>query len=79
MSNKSSILDLRDIKRNDRFIQYGLIAAKMAIEDAGIAEISDEDKLKAGVSVGSGIGGLETIYEGGQHAHYSRTRYIQNP
>ncbi len=62
--NESSFLELRDIKRNDRFIQYGLIAAKMAIEDAGIAEISDEDKLKAGVSVGSGIGGLETIYEG---------------
>ncbi len=62
--NESSFLELRDINRNDRFIQYGLIAAKMAIEDAGIDSISDEDKLKAGVSVGSGIGGLETIYEG---------------
>ncbi len=62
--NKSSILETRDIKRNDRFIQYGLIAAKMAIDDAGLENISEENKLKIGVSVGSGIGGLETIYEG---------------
>ncbi len=62
--NKSSLLNSRDIKRNDRFIQYGLIAANMAIEDAGLKDINDEDKLRIGVSVGSGIGGLETIYEG---------------
>ena len=57
-------LEIKDIKRNDRFIQYGIAAAKMAIEDAGLEEINEEDKLKIGVSVGSGIGGLETIYEG---------------
>ncbi len=62
--NKSSFLELRDIKRNDRFIQYGLISAQMAIEDAGLNNLTDAQKLKVGVSVGSGIGGLETIYEG---------------
>ncbi len=62
--NQSSILDTRDIKRNDRFIQYGLVAASMAIEDAGLNQISDKEKLRVGVSVGSGIGGLETIYDG---------------
>ena len=62
--NKSSILELRDINRNDRFIQYGLIAAKMAIDDAGFSDLNEEEKLRIGVSVGSGIGGLETIYEG---------------
>ena len=62
--NKSSILELRDINRNDRFIQYGLIAAKMAIDDAGFNDLNEEEKLRIGVSVGSGIGGLETIYEG---------------
>ena len=62
--NESSYLELRDINRNDRFIQYGLVAARMAIEDAGLISTSDEDKLRIGVSVGSGIGGLETIYEG---------------
>jgi len=60
----SSHLDQREIKRNDRFIQYGIVAAKMAVQDAGIQDLSDEDKLKTGVIVGSGIGGLETIYNG---------------
>ena len=62
--NISQSLEQREIKRNDRFIQYGLVAAKMAIEDAGLENLSDKDKLRIGVSVGSGIGGLETIYEG---------------
>ena len=62
--NKSQALEAREIKRNDRFIQYGLIASKMAIEDAGLENLKDEEKLRVGVSVGSGIGGLETIYEG---------------
>ena len=62
--NEHSYLELRDIKRNDRFIQYGLIASNMAIKDAGLNNLSDKDKIRVGVSVGSGIGGLETIYEG---------------
>ncbi len=62
--NEKSFLDQRDINRNDRFIQYGLVAAEMAIEDAGLKNINENDKLRVGVSVGSGIGGLETIYEG---------------
>ena len=62
--DRSIHLDLKDIKRNDRFIQYGIAAAKMAIEDSGLADLDDNEKLKVGVSVGSGIGGLETIYEG---------------
>ena len=62
--NKSSILEVRDINRNDRFIQYGIVAAKMAIDDSDLNNISDEEKFRVGVSVGSGIGGLETIYEG---------------
>ena len=62
--NRSNHLETRDLKRNDRFIQYGLVAAKMAVEDAGIDQLNEEEKLKVGVSVGSGIGGLETIYDG---------------
>ena len=60
----TSHLDSREIKRNDRFIQYGIVAAKMAVEDAGIQNLSEEDKLNTGVIAGSGIGGLETIYNG---------------
>ena len=57
-------MEPKQLKRNDRFIQYGLLAAQMAIEDAGLINLTEEEKLKVGVSVGSGIGGLETIYNG---------------
>ena len=62
--NRDNLIEIKDIKRNDRFIQYGLAASKMAIEDAFLNDLSDEEKLKVGVSVGSGIGGLETISNG---------------
>ena len=52
----------KDIKKIDRFILYGLAASEEAIKDSGINELSDEEKLKIGVTIGSGIGGLETIY-----------------
>ena len=45
----------------DPFIVYGIDAAGQALEDAGLAEMSDEMKLRAGCSIGSGIGGLPGI------------------
>ena len=57
-------MSAKEIKRNDRFIQYGLIAAHMAVQDAGLNNLTPEEKLSIGVTVGSGIGGLETIYKG---------------
>ena len=62
--DRRKFLETREINRNDRFIQYGLIASKMAVEDAGLMTLDDKSKLRVGVSVGSGIGGLETIYNG---------------
>ena len=57
-------LDKKEINRNDRFIQYGIVAANEAIKDSNLSSLNEEQKLKVGVSVGSGIGGLETIYNG---------------
>jgi 3-oxoacyl-[acyl-carrier-protein] synthase II len=54
-------LEKKKINRNDRFIQYGMIAADFAIKDSGIDNFNEQQKLRIGVSVGSGIGGLETI------------------
>ena len=62
--DRLKFMEVRDINRNDRFIQYGLIASKMAVEDAGISNLTYDEKLRVGVTVGSGIGGLETIYNG---------------
>ena len=45
----------------DPFIVFGLDAAGQAIEDAGLTDMPDAMKLRAGVSIGSGIGGLPGI------------------
>ena len=45
----------------DPFIIYGLDAAGQALEDAGLAEMDEAMRLRAGVSIGSGIGGLPGI------------------
>ena len=57
-----NIVSSRDLRKIDRFIALGLIAADEAIKDSGF--VSDENSsLNSGVMVGSGIGGLDTIYK----------------
>ncbi|MCX5806668.1 MAG: beta-ketoacyl-ACP synthase II [Proteobacteria bacterium] len=50
----------KEIKRIDLFIQYALAASKIAMEDAGL-DMDKEDAERAGVVVGTGLGGLPTI------------------
>lgn len=45
----------------DPFIIYGIDAAGQALEDSGLTEMSEEERYRAGVSIGSGIGGLPGI------------------
>ena len=45
----------------DPFIIYGIDAAGQALEDAGLTELTDDQKLRAGCSIGAGIGGLPGI------------------
>jgi 3-oxoacyl-[acyl-carrier-protein] synthase II len=45
----------------DPFIVYGIDAAGQALEDAGLTEMTEEERYRAGVSIGSGIGGLPGI------------------
>ena len=69
-SNEENYLNLekyfsnREINRNDRFILYGLAAAEQAIKDSGFDNKNESLMLKSGVTIGSGIGGLETIFNG---------------
>ena len=56
------IISLRDQRKIDRFITLGLIAADEAIKDSGFIS-EEENSLRSGVMVGSGIGGLDTIYK----------------
>jgi 3-oxoacyl-[acyl-carrier-protein] synthase II len=50
----------KDARRMGEFIHYGIAAASQAISDAGL-EISEADAARAGVAIGSGIGGLKGI------------------
>jgi len=56
----SDYMDPKEARRNDRYAQFAVGAAKLAVEDAGI-DIDSCDKSRVGVLVGSGIGGLGTI------------------
>ncbi|MEO8207113.1 MAG: beta-ketoacyl-ACP synthase II [Chthoniobacterales bacterium] len=52
--------DAKSIKRSDRFMQFALAAAKMAMDDCGI-DLESTDRDRFGVSIGTGIGGLESV------------------
>ena len=56
------IVSPREQRKIDRFITLGLIAAHEAFLDSGF-EVNEENSLRSGVMVGSGIGGLDTIYK----------------
>ena len=53
----SGWLEPKEAKRWDRFCQFGVVAAKQAVADAGLA-IDDRNTHRVGVSIGSGVGGL---------------------
>ena len=55
-------MSMRDARRMDRFMHYGIAAAIDAVKDAGL-EVTEENGHRIGVSMGAGIGGLATIEE----------------
>ncbi|MFC5532393.1 beta-ketoacyl-ACP synthase II [Cohnella yongneupensis] len=56
----SVYIDKKDLRKMDRFVQFGVAASKMAVQDAGLVIGENADPEKVGVVVGSGIGGLGT-------------------
>ena len=62
-----SVMPAKEARRVDAFIQYAIAAADQALADAGL-DLQALDLTRAGVAVGSGIGGLTSIEEG--HASY---------
>ena len=58
--NAEDYIDKKEVKKMDLFIQYGLAAAEMALNDSGL-EITEENAERVGVLVGSGLGGLPAI------------------
>ncbi len=62
--NPEDYIELKEIKKMERFIHFSVAAASMAVNDAGL-KITDKTADRTGVIVGSGIGGLHAI----EHYH----------
>jgi len=56
----SRYISVKDARKMAAFIHYGIAAASQAMEDSGI-EITEENAIRAGLAIGSGIGGLHGI------------------
>lgn len=56
----SGYLPPKEARRMDGFMQFGLVAGIQAMRDSGL-EVTDENRDRIGVAVGSGIGGIVTI------------------
>src|SRR6185437_10902800 len=56
-------MDVKEQRKVDPFIVYGMAAATQAIADAGVAPKTDAERERIGVMIGSGIGGIEGIYD----------------
>ncbi|OGW94780.1 MAG: beta-ketoacyl-[acyl-carrier-protein] synthase II [Omnitrophica bacterium RIFCSPLOWO2_01_FULL_45_24] len=63
----SLYLSAKELKRMDRFVQFAVVGAKMAVSDAKI-HLDKEDRNRFGAIVGSGIGGLHTVES--EHRQY---------
>lgn len=61
--NPDDWMEPKEQRKVDDFIIYGMTAAVQAVRDAGWDNPSEEEKLRTGVMIGSGIGGLNSIAE----------------
>jgi len=69
-------IPVKDHKKMDRFIQLAMVAAEEAVHDAGWKPESEDERYRTGVMIGSGIGGLETIYEASLLMHQGKAKRI---
>ena len=58
----AALFGSREARRMDRFTQFALAAAQQAVQQSGL-EINDANRDRIGVVIGTGIGGLSTLYE----------------
>jgi 3-oxoacyl-[acyl-carrier-protein] synthase II len=74
--NRDQWVDPKEQRRFDDFIQFALIAAKQALADSGYEPKTPDEQYRAGVLVGSGIGGLPSISETSVLLHEKGPRRI---
>ena len=60
--DSSAVLDRKEQRRNDRYVQFALVAARQAMDQAGLpARLEGEEAERTGVVIGTGIGGIQTL------------------
>ena len=68
----NEFIDKKEVRRTDRFAQFALAAAKIAIEDSKL-NLDKVNKERMGVIIGTGIGGIETMLA--QHSEFLEKGY----
>lgn len=61
--NADLYIDRKEQKKMDLFIQYAMAASQEAMTDSGLVGLTKAERELFGISIGSGIGGLSTIWE----------------
>ena len=74
--NADQWVDPKEQRRIDDFIVFGMAAAEQAVTDAGWKPSDEEELLRTGVMIGSGIGGLPGIEEASILLHEKGARRI---
>jgi 3-oxoacyl-[acyl-carrier-protein] synthase II len=74
--NPDDWMDTKEQRKVDPFIVFGMAAAAQAIADAGVEPKTQEDAERTGVLIGSGIGGVGTIYEASVTLHEKGPRRV---
>src|SRR5580693_7717108 len=67
---------VKDVKKMDRFIHLALVAATEAVEDSCWLPETEDDRCATGVMIGSGIGGLQTIFEASLQVSQGKARRL---
>jgi 3-oxoacyl-[acyl-carrier-protein] synthase II len=74
--NPDDWMDVKEQRKVDPFIVFAMAAASMAIADAGVEPKTADDAERTGVLIGSGIGGVGTIYEASVTLHEKGPRRV---
>jgi 3-oxoacyl-[acyl-carrier-protein] synthase II len=69
-------IPIKDQKKMDRFVHMAMVAGTQAVEDSGWVPQTEEERHVTGVMIGSGIGGLQTIYEASLLVHEGKARRL---
>ncbi|HEY0204328.1 MAG TPA: beta-ketoacyl-ACP synthase II [Acetobacteraceae bacterium] len=69
-------IPVKDQKKMDRFIHLAVVAAIEAVEDSGWVPADEDARCATGVMIGSGIGGIGTIYDASVLVYTGKTRRL---